>query len=65
MTLELGLQILRMPDQMFGSFMGRAGGGGTEGNKNSLVNLDLAISDNKDAAVDFTNQLPPQQPVSI
>ncbi len=47
---------------MFGSFLGRPGSGGTKGNKNSLLNWDPAIFDDKDAAGDSTNQLLPQQP---
>jgi hypothetical protein len=46
---------------MFNSFLGRAGGGGTEGNKNLLVNWDPTIFDDKDTVDDFTNQLLPQQ----
>jgi hypothetical protein len=46
---------------MFGSFLGCAGGQGTkEGNKNSLVNWDPTIFDNKDATGEFANQLLPQ-----
>jgi hypothetical protein len=48
-------------DRMFNSFLGRAGGRGTKGNKNSLVNWDPTIFDNKDTVNDFTNQLLPQQ----
>jgi hypothetical protein len=48
-------------DQMFNSFLGRAGGRRTEGNKNSLVNWDPTIFDDKDTVDDFTNQLLPHQ----
>jgi hypothetical protein len=46
---------------MFNSFLGHAGGGGTKGNKNLLVNWNPTIFDDKDIMDDFTNQLLPQQ----
>jgi hypothetical protein len=48
-------------DRVFNSFLGRAGGGGTKGNKNLLVNWDPTIFNNKDTVDEFTNQLLPQQ----
>ncbi len=46
---------------MFSSFLGCAGGVGTAGKLNTLVNLDPVMFNNADAAADFTNQLQTQQ----